>query len=68
MGTALNSISVYGHASRAIHTNQPYMAVKPCKSMQFFYLEKVGNPDTLEIIVQQSSKLWNDATDSPLCN
>ena len=41
---ALNSISVYGHAGRAIQTNQPYTATEPCKPMRFFYLEEVQNP------------------------
>ena len=36
--------------------------------MRIFYLEDVENPETLEIIVQQSSRLWNDATDQPLYN
>ena len=27
-----------------------------------FYLEEVQNLDTLEIEIQQSSRLWNDAT------
>ena len=31
--------------------------------MRIFYLEEVENPDTLEIVVQQSSRLWNNATD-----
>ena len=64
---ALNSISVYGHAGRAIQTNQPYTAVEPCKPMRIFYLEEVENAD-MDIIVQQSSRLWNDATDWPLYN
>ena len=64
---ALNSISVYGHAGRAIQTNQPYTAVEQCKPMRIFYLEEVENAD-MDIIVQQSSRLWNDATDWPLYN
>ena len=65
---ALNSISVYGHAGRAIQTNQPYTATEPCKPMRIFYLEEVQNPDTLSIEIQQSSRLWNDATDWPVYN
>ena len=66
----MNSISlyVYGHAGRAIQTNQPYMAVEPCNPMRIFYLEEVEDANTLEIIVQQSSRLWNNATDWPLYN
>ena len=33
-----------------------------------FYLEEEQNPDTLEIVVGQSSRLWNDSTDWPLYN
>ena len=44
------------------------MAVEPCKPMRFFYLEEVENPGTMEIIIQQSSRLSNDATDWPLYN
>ena len=64
---ALNSISVYGHAGRAIQTNQPYTAVEPCKPLRIFYLEEVEDAD-MDIVVQQSSRLWNDATDWPLYN
>ncbi len=64
---ALNSISVYGHAGRAIQTNQPYTAVEPCKALRIFYLEEVEDAD-MDIVVQQSSRLWNDATDWPLYN
>jgi hypothetical protein len=61
---ALNSNSLYG---RTIQTNQPYMAVKPCKQMRIFFLEEVENAD-MDIVIQQSSRLWNDATDWPLYN
>ena len=44
------------------------MAVEPCKPMRIFYLEEIENSDTLKIIIQESSRLWNDATDQPLYN
>ena len=62
---ALNSVSVYEHAGRAIKTNQPYMAVEPYKPLRVLYSE---DPDALEITVQHSSRPWNDATDWPSYN
>ena len=64
---ALNSIPVYEHAGRAIQTNQPCTAVEPCKPMRIFYLEEVENAD-MDILVQQSSRLWNGNTDWTLYN
>ena len=64
----MNSISVYGHAGRAIQINQPYMAIESCKPLRVFYLEEVEDLVTQEISVQQSSRPWNDASDWPLYN
>ena len=41
---AFNSISVYGHAGRAIQTNQPYMDTEPWKLLRVFHFEEVKNP------------------------
>ena len=36
--------------------------------MRIFYLEELQIPNTLKIIVQQPSRLWNDAAVWPLYN
>ena len=59
---------LYFISTSAVQTNQLYMAVEPCKPMRIFYLEEIENSDTLKIIIQESSRLWNDATVWPLYN
>jgi hypothetical protein len=64
---ALNSISVYGHAGRAIQTNVPYVPKPPSKPLRINYMEEVIlDPITNIITEQEASRPWNDATDWPL--
>jgi len=65
---ALNSMSIFGHAGHSIQTNTPFILNEPCKPLRMFYLEEVLDPDTQMVVVQQSSRPWNDATDWPLYN
>ena len=66
---ALNSISVYGHAGRAIQTNVPYVPKPPSKPLHIHYIEEVIlDPITNIVTEQESSRPWNDATDWPLYN
>ena len=65
MGTAVPKQYFCLWACWACH--QPYTAVEPCKPMRIFYLEEVENAD-MDIVVQQSSRLWNDNTDWPIYN
>ena len=44
------------------------MVNEPCKPHWMFYLEEVLDPATQEVVIQQSSRSWNDATDWPLYN
>ena len=41
---------------------------EPCKPLRMFYLEEVLYSNTQTVVIQQSSRLWNDATDWPLYN
>ena len=66
---ALNSISVYGHAGRAIQTSVPYVPKPPSNPLRIHYIEEVIlDPNTNIVTEQESSRLWNDATDWPLYN
>ena len=44
------------------------MEIEPSKPLRVFYFEEVENPETLEFLVQQSSRHWIDASDWPLYN
>ena len=59
---ALNCMTIFGHASHSIQTNTSFMLDEPCKPLQM-YLEEVLDPATQEVVIQQSSRSWNDATD-----
>ena len=66
---ALNSISVYRHAGRAIQTNVFYVPKPPSKSLRIHNIEEVIlDPNTNIVTEQESSRPWNDATDWPLYN
>ncbi len=65
---ALNSMTIFGHAGHSIQTNTPFILNEPCKPLRMFYLEEVLDPDTQMVVVQQSSRPWNDVTDWPLYN
>ena len=61
-------MTIFGHAGHSIQTNTPFILNEPCKPLRMFYLEEVLDPVTQEVVVQQSSRPWNDATDWPLYN
>ena len=68
---ALNSISVYGHACRAIQINVPYVPKPPSKwfPLRIQNVEEVIRDPTTNIVTEQeASRPWNDATDWPLYN
>ena len=54
-------MTIFGHAGHSIQTNIPFILNEPCKPLRMFYLEEVLDPDTQTIVVQQSSRPWNDA-------
>ena len=61
---ALNSISVYGHAGRAIQINVPYVPKPPSKPSRIHYVVKVIlDPNTNIVTEQESTRPWNNATD-----
>ena len=63
---ALNSMTIFCHAGPSIQTDTPFMLNEPCKPLRMFYLEKVLDPETQNVVILQSSRLWNDATGWPL--
>ena len=66
---ASNSISVYGHASRAIQINVPYVPKPPSKPLRIHYVEEfILDPNINIVTEQEASRPWNDATDWPLYN
>ena len=65
---ALSSMTIFCHAGHSIQTNTPFTLNEPCKPLRMFYLEEVLDPDTQTVVIQQSFRPWNDATDWPLYN
>ena len=59
---ALNCMTIFGHAGHSIQTNTPFMLNEPCKPLRSFYLEEVLDPETQEVVAQQFSRPWNDAS------
>ena len=55
-------MTVFGHPGHSIQINEP------CEPLRMFYLEEVLGPETQHVVVQQSLRPWNDATDWPLHN
>ena len=65
---ALNSMTIFGYAGHSIQTNTPFIFNEPCKPLWMFYLEEVLGPAIQTIVIQQSSRPWNNGTDWPFKN
>ena len=66
--TSSQQYDIFGHAGHSIQTNTHFILNEPCKPLRMFYLEEVLDPETQTVVIQQCSRPWNDATDSPLYN
>ena len=64
----LNSMTIFCHAGHSIQTYTPFILNEPCNPLRMFYLKEVLGPDTQTVVIQQSSRPWNDATDWPTYN
>ena len=63
---ALNSITIFGNAGRAIQSNIPYVPVEPHVPINVRFKEEIIDPTTNEPVIRESTRPWNDATDWPL--
>ena len=61
-------MTIFGHAGHSIQTNTLFILNETCKPLRIFYLEEVLDPDTQTVVVQQSSRPWNDVKNWPLYN
>jgi hypothetical protein len=65
---ALNSITAFGHAGRAIQSNIPYSPIEPHKTLYVRFKEEHVDPATGDIEIVESTRHWDDNYDWSIYN